>query len=159
MLVTRESSRAALARRLTRLYTRLRTPAAHAVTTVAPTGSIEDLRGRRHCLVVTYRRDGAAVPTPMWFGIDDGTIVCRSAADNAKVRRIRNDPRVLLAPCTTRGRPTGPPFEGHAEIRDTDEAEAAIAANYGAGRRIYKVAVADAVPAVYIRVTPVAGAR
>jgi uncharacterized protein len=44
-----------------------------------------------------------------------------SAPDAGKVKRIRRDPRVLLAPCTSRGKPTGPEVAGHAELLDGDE--------------------------------------
>ena len=69
----------------------------------------EHLRGHKYCLLVTYKRSGEPVPTPVWFGLGDGKLYVRSEAGVAKVRRIRNDPRVRVAPCTVRGKPLGPP--------------------------------------------------
>ena len=68
-------------------------------------------RGRRYCTVVSFRRDGAPVATPVWFGAAT-TARCyfRSLAESYKIRRIRANPRVLVAPCTRRGRPTGSPL-------------------------------------------------
>jgi uncharacterized protein len=64
-----------------------------------------------------------------------------SGPEVAKLRRIRNDPRVLVAPCTVRGKPLGASVEGTArELPDAEKehAEAAIQSNYGVGRRLYE---------------------
>jgi PPOX class probable F420-dependent enzyme len=42
-----------------------------------------------------------------------------------KVRRLRNDPAVTIAPCTTRGRVTGPAIAAHAMLLDGAEASTA----------------------------------
>jgi hypothetical protein len=57
-----------------------------------------------------------------------------SAADAGKVKRIRRDGAVRLAPCTVRGAPTGPEVDGYAELLDatgSDRARRLIAARYG----------------------------
>jgi uncharacterized protein len=61
-------------------------------------------RGVRPVLV-TYRRSGQSVPTPVSFGLKEGKVSVRSEAAAAKVRRIRNDPSVRIARCTVRGKP------------------------------------------------------
>ena len=78
----------------------------------------EHLRGHKYCLLVTYKRSGEPVPTPVWFGLGDGKLYVRSEATVAKVRRIRNDPRVRVAPCTVRGKPLGRPADGRARVLD-----------------------------------------
>ena len=47
---------------------------------------------------------------------------------------------VLVAPCTSRGRPTGPPIEATARVTgpDDDAAERALDAKYGLQRRFYE---------------------
>ena len=119
----------------------------------------EHLRGHKYCLLVTYRRSGEPVPTPVWFGLGDGKLYVRSEAAVAKVRRIRNDPRVRVAPCTVRGKPLGRPADGRARVlddaRDEEEAEAALRANYGLGRRVYEGAgAALGAETVYLEITP-----
>lgn len=122
-------------------------------------GGFESLRGHKYCLIVSFKRDGRAVPTPVWFGLDEaGRLYFRTGADVAKVRRIRRNPRVLVAPCTVRGKPLGPSFEGTARVvpaSDKEHAEAAIQANYGLGRRMYE-RMADAVGGdeAYVEVVP-----
>src|SRR2546423_14908437 len=108
-----------------------RSQKADEVATTQPTGRIEDLRGRKYCVLVTYRKNGTAVPSPLWFGIGDGKVYAHTTG--VKITRLRANPRVLVAPCTFRGRPTGPPFEGVARVVDAAErgpVDAFIQANY-----------------------------
>lgn len=114
-----------------------------AFKVIAGTTGFGHLRGHKHALLVTYRRSGEGVPTAVWFGLDDaGRAYVRTEAGAGKVKRIRRDGRVLLAPCTTLAKPRGPAAPGHARVLsgapETDHAERAIAANYGLGRRLYE---------------------
>jgi PPOX class probable F420-dependent enzyme len=145
-----------------RLYDSIRSRAARRATEKpALTGSLDALRGHKYCLVVTFKRDGTGVPTPVWFGLDDGgRLFFRTGANVAKVKRIRNEARVLVAPCNVRGKPLGPSIEGKARVVTAEEkehAEAAIQSNYGLGRRLYESA-ADAVGGdeAYVEIVPVA---
>jgi uncharacterized protein len=132
-----------------RFYDWIRSGAAErAVAEPVVSGGFEPLRGHKYCLIVTFKRDGTGVPTPVWFGLDDdGRLFFRTGSEVAKVRRIRNEPRVRVAPCSVRGKPLGPSIEGTASVVAPDRrehAEAAIQSNYGLGRRLYEGA-ADAV--------------
>jgi PPOX class probable F420-dependent enzyme len=103
-------------------------------------GSVGSLDGS-YCLVVSYRRDGTAVATPVWFGVEDDRVYFRAEAGSGKLARIRRNPAVRIAPCDGRGRPTAPPFDAVARVLPpTDEARAerAIQANYGIARRVYE---------------------
>jgi uncharacterized protein len=147
-----------LGRGLNALYPRLTSSDAEAIAATPPVNGPEHLAGRKYCTVVSYRRDGTPVATPVWFGTAQGRMYFRSLAQAAKLRRIARDERVLVAPCTLRGRPTGPPFQGRARILEDDAevgaAERAIQGNYGAGRRAYERAIRDA-PARYVEVVPI----
>ena len=127
------------------------------MASTTPTGRIEDLAGHKHCAVVSYRRSGEPVATPVWFGLGEGRLYFRSLAEGVKLKRIARNPEVLVAPCTTRGKPVAPPWRGRARILSADaesaEAERMIQANFGAGRRVYKRAIEEA-PAVYVEVVP-----
>ncbi len=86
-------------------------------------------------------RSGEPVATPMWFGLHNGRAYVRSLADAGKVKRLRRDPHVRVAPCTVRGKPTGPVAEGRGRILSDGEsalAERALDAHYGWRRRIYE---------------------
>ena len=139
-----------------RFYDRMRSDEADGVADTEPTGSIDDLKGRKYCVLVSYRKNGQPIPSPLWFGVANGKVYFHTSPDGYKVKRIRNNPAVLVAPCDTRGKPLGPPFSGEARVVDSAEeavAERAIKANYGIGRRIYE-GLGRSVPSVYVEVTP-----
>jgi uncharacterized protein len=146
-----------------RLTDRLRHPEAFRSTAAgSQAGDLSALHGHKHCLLTTFRRSGERVPTPVWFGLADGRAYVRSEADGGKVKRIRNDERVLVGPCDLRGKPLGPGVEARARLLEAAEeapAEAAIQANYGLGRRLYEAGAGRlGVDLRYIEITPAQGA-
>ena len=148
-----------LARASDRFYDRMRSSKAVDVAHEAPTGSLADLQGRKYCVVVTYRRDGEPMPSPVWFGTGNGKLYFQSGATSAKVKRIGRNPQVRVAAASARGRPLAAPFVGTARVLPADEvaeAERWLAANYGVGRRLYSRLV-EGVENAYVEVTP--GAR
>jgi PPOX class probable F420-dependent enzyme len=128
----------------------------------APERGFESLRSHSYCLLTSFRKSGEPIPTPVWFGLADGKLYVRTEADVGKVKRIRANARVLVAPCTVRGKPLGPPAEGRARVLtegDFERAERAISASYGLLRRLYEgVGSRLAIDAVYIEVEPAASA-
>jgi hypothetical protein len=81
------------------------------------------------------------VPTPVWAARGGVHLYVRSERDAGKLKRLRNDPRLLVAPCTVRGRPLGAPFEARARMLAREEeplAEAALVARYGLGRELFE---------------------
>ncbi|HEX8098819.1 MAG TPA: PPOX class F420-dependent oxidoreductase [Actinomycetota bacterium] len=78
----------------------------------------------RFGLLTTHRRDGTAVATPMWVVVVDGNAYAASRAPG-KVKRIRRNPNVEIAPCTMRGTPLGPSEPGVARVV-TDAMPAAV---------------------------------
>jgi PPOX class probable F420-dependent enzyme len=79
-----------------------------AVTTGAFTG--------KYLSVTTFRRDGTGVATPVWFVPEEGRLLVETGADSYKVRRIRRNPAVTIAPCTATGRLRGAPVPARAEL-------------------------------------------
>jgi uncharacterized protein len=115
--------------------------------------------GAHYCLIVTFKRSGEAVPTPVLFGVENGKLYFRTEPDVAKVRRIRNEPHVRVGPCSWRGKPLGPLVEGTARVLppvERDAAYAALRANYTFGQRMYESAI-DRMPVelAYFEVAPV----
>ena len=153
-----------IGRTMDRMFDRLRHPAAFELShDTAVHGSFDGLRGRKYAVLVTLRRDGEAVPSPVWVAVDaDGRAFVRTMRASGKVKRIRNDPRALLAPATLRGRPLGVPVRAIARELPEEEwghAEATLAAAYGAGRKVYEGIVGDPDGlATYIELVPDAAA-
>ena len=130
--------------------------------TSGASGDFGALEGRKHALVVTFKRSGEAVPTPVWAGVAGGRLYFRSEKRVGKIKRIHANPRVLVAPCDSRGKPLGEAVEGRARVLPAGEesrAEAAIQSNFGLGRRMYEGVAMNLGPeGVYVEVTPAASA-
>ena len=54
--------------------------------------------------LTTFKRDGEAVATPMWIGRDGADLFVWTPADGWKVKRVRKNPRVLVAPSSRFGK-------------------------------------------------------
>jgi uncharacterized protein len=143
-----------------RFYDRMRDPQALiAARAGAGAHGFDALRGHKYCLLVTFRRSGEPVPTPVWFGLDDRgeALYVRTGADAGKVKRIRANPRVLVGPASARGKPTAALAEGRGRVLAAEEqpqAERVLQSNYGLGRRLYEgMAGPLGVDSVYLEVT------
>lgn len=53
---------------------------------------------QRFVALTTFKRNGEGVSAPMWIGRDGAGLFVWTPADSWKVKRVRNNPRVLLAP-------------------------------------------------------------
>ena len=62
--------------------------------------------------LATFRRTGDAVETPVWFAREADKLYVFSEARAGKVKRLRNDSRVRVAPCTVSGKIRGSWIEG-----------------------------------------------
>lgn len=95
---------------------------------------LEVLATARYVQLTTFRRDGRPVPTPVWCARRGADIVIWTGPEAGKVKRIRRDPRVSIAPCTARGRPLGRDIDARARILDpaeVDDVFAALGRKYG----------------------------
>jgi len=74
------------------------------------------IRGQKYMSLTTFRKTGAGVATPVWFGEEQEKVYVMTRPDSGKVKRIRNNSKVRVAPCTVRGKVTGPQLEATASI-------------------------------------------
>jgi PPOX class probable F420-dependent enzyme len=80
--------------------------------------TLEQLGSEKYVLLTTFRRDGRAVPTPLWV-VPDGTgLGFWTVAESGKHKRIRNGGRVTVAPCDFRGNVKGEAIEAEARVGD-----------------------------------------
>jgi len=90
------------------------------------------LADESYVLVTSFRRDGTPVATPVWVAGDGDGLIVWTPAKTGKVKRIRRDGTVTVAPCTFRGEPTGPAVAGRATIvTDGRRARTLIKRKYG----------------------------
>lgn len=62
--------------------------------------------------LTTFKRDGMPVTCPVWVASDDGArLLVLTEADSGKVKRLRRDPRVLVASSNARGKLRGEQIE------------------------------------------------
>jgi PPOX class probable F420-dependent enzyme len=80
-----------------------------------------EIEGQKYISLATFRKNGVAVYTPVWFGEAGGKLYVVSKAGAGKCKRVRNNPKVLIAPCSVRGKITGPEFEATARILSAEE--------------------------------------
>jgi PPOX class probable F420-dependent enzyme len=80
-----------------------------------------EIAGQNYISLTTFRKNGVAVSTPVWFGEEDGKLYVMSKADAGKCKRVRNNPKVRIASCSIRGKITGPEFEATARILSAEE--------------------------------------
>ena len=79
------------------------------------------IHGQKYISLTTLRKSGAKVATPVWFGEDGDKLYVMTRSDMGKTKRIRNNPKVTVAPCTIRGKVTGPEFAALARILPPEE--------------------------------------
>ena len=147
-----------IARASDRFYDAIRSgKAREAPERATKAGNFDDLDGHKYCLVTTFKRDGEAVSTPVWFGVAEGKLYFRTYTHAYKLKRLQRNPRVLVGPCNRRGAPKGSMVEAaarHLPDSEEDRAERAIQSNYGLFRRLYEGTFSQKVADAYVEVTP-----
>jgi hypothetical protein len=64
----------------------------------------------------TYRKNGEAMRTPMWFTEETYVLFVRTISNSGKVKRIRNNPTVRVSPCEVDGKTTGKWVQARAHL-------------------------------------------
>jgi uncharacterized protein len=80
-----------------------------------------EIHGRKYISLATFRKNGTAIWTPLWFGEEDDKLYVMTRSDSGKYKRIRNNPQVRVAPCTMRGKITGPKFTAEARVLPAED--------------------------------------
>jgi PPOX class probable F420-dependent enzyme len=83
---------------------------------VERTADLEALFPGRFLSVTSFKRDGTGVATPVWFVSDGERLFAFTDVRSAKVRRIRRNPRVLIASCLPGGKLRRETVAGRAEV-------------------------------------------
>lgn len=117
------------------------------------------LAGHKYMNLTTYRRHGEEVTTPVWFAERRGKLYVWTEARAGKVKRARNNPAVLVAPSSQRGKPLGPPVQGAARILPAWEgppADELLTRKYGLVKRAFGVYLRlRGKGAAYLEIAPV----
>ena len=81
-----------------------------------PAAELEALFRGRYLSVTSFKRDGTGVATPVWFVSDGRRLLALTDLHSAKVRRIRRDPRILVASCRASGKLRSEPIPARATV-------------------------------------------
>ena len=98
------------------------------------TSNFSSLKGQQFINLITYRKNGEEMITPVWFAERDGKLYVMTTAAAGKVKRIRNNGSVKIGPSDQRGNPLGPTMPATARVlpeSETAVAKAALDAKYG----------------------------
>src|SRR5207245_11143417 len=84
---------------------------------------LSQFTGKKHISIETYRKTGDPVRTPVWFVEENGELFVRTDSDTGKIKRIRNNPRVRVAPCNMRGTVKGTWVDGGARMIEPESSK------------------------------------
>jgi len=80
---------------------------------------VGDLARERYISLTTFKADGTEVSTPVWAVSDDGErLLVWTGGSTWKVKRIRRNPRVLVAASTFGGKEKSERIEATARVLD-----------------------------------------
>ena len=88
-------------------------------------------RNHKYMNLETFKKTGVGVKTPIWFAADPANdlesdkarLYAYTIGNSGKIKRIRNNGRVRIAPCDMSGKLLGDWVEARAEIITDTEAE------------------------------------
>jgi PPOX class probable F420-dependent enzyme len=100
--------------------------------------ALAGLADERFVSLTTYRRTGEAVSTPVWIARDGGDLLVTTPKESGKVKRLRNDSRVQLRPCSRTGavKDDAVAVDAHAMIADDDQSRALLTRVFGGKYRL-----------------------
>jgi len=78
--------------------------------------SMSQFASKRYISLETSKRNGESVRTPVWFVEENQRLFVWTAYNSGKAKRIRNNPKIRIAPCSATGKPTGTWINGEARI-------------------------------------------
>lgn len=100
-----------------------------------------ELNNARYAALKSFRKSGEEVVTPVWFASDANELYVFTEKNSGKVKRIRNNGSIELAPCSMRGTLKGGWTTATAAIdesRDTlDHVVELLGKKYGLEYRLY----------------------
>jgi PPOX class probable F420-dependent enzyme len=100
---------------------------------------VSDLAAVRFVCLTTFRRDGTPAGTALWIVGHGDHLYVWTGSRTGKVKRVRNNPAVTIAPSTRRGKPTGPAVPAKAAVvamNDQPQVWPRFTAKYGLGLRV-----------------------
>ena len=114
------------------------------------------LDGHQFISLITYRKNGDGVATPVWFVDVGDTLIVMTMRSSGKAKRIGHTPRVNIAPCDRAGVLLGDGTEAVARIMGQAEhaaADAMVSQKYGEQKKMFDARLTDPSERVFIAIT------
>lgn len=114
------------------------------------------LDGHQFISLTTYRKNGEAVATPVWFVDVGNKLYVMTMRVSGKAKRIAQTPRVTIAACDRAGALLGERRDAIARIVDEDEraiADAMVTQKYGEQKKMFDARLTDPNDRVFIAIT------
>ncbi|MFD4177945.1 MULTISPECIES: PPOX class F420-dependent oxidoreductase [Streptomyces] len=82
--------------------------------------TLQDFARSEYVSLTTYRKNGTPVATPVWAAAEGDVLYVWTRSDSWKVKRLRNNGKVVVTVCDVRGRIAegAPSAEGTAKLLD-----------------------------------------
>jgi PPOX class probable F420-dependent enzyme len=101
-----------------------------------------ELEKEEYISLTTYRKTGVAVSSPVWFALEDNKIYVLSLIRAGKLKRLKNNPNVLITPCDYAGKTHGESIKGTAIVHEAESdmgkyANKTLSRKYGFLKRVY----------------------
>ena len=88
--------------------------------------AISSLAGHKYINLETYRKNGEAVATPIWFAADGEKILIVTRSQTGKIKRLQANKSVRFMPCGFKGEPKGEWIKGRAAFCSPEELRRAV---------------------------------
>ncbi|MFB5629799.1 MAG: PPOX class F420-dependent oxidoreductase [Nitrosarchaeum sp.] len=84
---------------------------------------IQDIINQKYLSLETYRKNNLPVQTPVWFVVHKDTIHIVTREKTGKIKRLKNNNNVQIAPCTFNGKITGKAATGKAVFSPPEDVQ------------------------------------
>ncbi len=88
--------------------------------------NLEEIGSEKCISLETYRKNNQPVQTPVWFVIKDDLIYVVTRDRTGKIKRLRNNQQVKIAPCNFKGKIKGQWISGAAKILTDEQTKDAV---------------------------------
>jgi len=100
------------------------------------------LRGQQYMNLITFRKNGESIKTPVWFVQEDERLYVMTVNNSGKIKRIRNNGRANVGPSDRAGKPLGATVGARARVLPASEnkrVDALLTKKYGLQKRAFDV--------------------
>jgi PPOX class probable F420-dependent enzyme len=104
--------------------------------------NLRQFEKQQYMSLETYRKTGEGIRTPVWFIESNGEFLFNTEETSAKIKRIRRNPMVKIAPCDMRGEIKGEFISGKARFltpAETAMAKIIYTKKYGLMGKIFEL--------------------